>query len=72
MALFRYSPPASGHVGVNHASGVTGLRNRLCGIHKYASAQFLDFLELAKNFTFLDWKLISARYETVDGHYLEL
>jgi hypothetical protein len=24
-------------------------RNRLCGIHEYASAQFLDFLELAEN-----------------------
>ncbi len=72
MALFRNSPPASGQVGVNHASGVTGLRNCLCGIQQYASAQFLDFLELAKNCTFLDRKLISARYETADGHYLEL
>ncbi len=43
-------------------------RNRLCGIQKYASAQFLDFLELAKNCTFLDRKLISALYETADGH----
>jgi hypothetical protein len=45
-------------------------RNRLCGIQKYASAQFLDFLELAENCTFLDRKLISALNETVDGHEL--
>jgi hypothetical protein len=31
-----------------------------------------DFLEVTKNFTLLDRKLISARYETADGHYLEL
>jgi hypothetical protein len=35
MALFR-------NFGVN-------LRNRLCGIQEYASAQFIDFLELAEN-----------------------
>jgi len=68
MALFRNSPPASGQVGVNHAKDVTGLRNRLCGVQKYASAQFLDFLELAENCTFLDRKLTSALNETVDGH----
>jgi hypothetical protein len=27
-----------------------------------------DFLELAKNCTFLDRKLIRALYETADGH----
>ena len=70
MAIFRNSPPASGQVGLNHAKDVTGLRNRLYGIQKYASAQFLDFLELAKNCTFLDRKLISALYETADGHQL--
>ena len=43
MALFR-------NFGVNR-------RNRLCGIQKYASAQFLDFLELAENCAFLDRKL---------------
>ena len=57
MALFR-------NFGVN-------LRNRLCGVHEYASAQFLDFLELAENCSFLDRKLISALNETVDGHYLK-
>jgi hypothetical protein len=46
-------------------------RNRLCGLHEYASAQFLDFLELAKNCTFLDRKLISAHKKIVDGHYLD-
>ena len=61
MALFR-------NFGVNHADGVTGLRNRLCGVQKYASAQFLEFLELAENCTFLDRKLTSALNETVDGH----
>jgi hypothetical protein len=45
MALFR-------NFGVNR-------RNRLCGIHKYASAQFHRFLELAKNCSFLDRKLIN-------------
>jgi len=68
MALFRNSPPASGQIGVNHACGVTGQRNRLCGIHKYASEQLLDFLEFTKNSTFLNRKLISAPYETADWH----
>jgi hypothetical protein len=54
MALFR-------NFGVNQL-------NRLCGIQAYASAQFLDFLELALNCTFLDRKLISALYDTADGH----
>ena len=54
MALFR-------NFGVNR-------RNYLCGVHEYASAQFLDFLELAENCTFLDRKLTIALDETVDGH----
>jgi hypothetical protein len=54
MALFR-------NFGVNR-------RNRLCGILKYASAQFLTFLELAKNCKFLDRKHVSALHETMDGH----
>jgi hypothetical protein len=56
MALFH-------NFGVNQ-------RNRLCGVHEYASAQFLDFLELTENCTFLDRKLTSALNETVDGHEL--
>ena len=54
MALFS-------NFGVNR-------RNRLCGVHEYASAQCLDFLELAENCSFLDRKLISALNETVGGH----
>jgi len=54
MALFS-------NFGVN-------LRNRLCGVQEYASAQFLDVLELAENCTFLDRKLTSALKEAVDGH----
>ena len=54
MALFR-------NFGVNR-------RNRLCGVHEYASAQFLDFLELAKNCSFLDRKPISAPNKTVGRH----
>jgi hypothetical protein len=42
----------------------------LCGIQAYASAQFLDFLELAENCTFLDRKLTSVLNKTVDGHEL--
>jgi hypothetical protein len=57
MALFR-------NFGVNR-------RNRLCVIQQYASALFLDFLELAKNCTFLDRKLIRALHEITDGHGLE-
>jgi len=53
MALFRNS-------GVNR-------RNFLCGIQEDASAQFLDFLELAKNCTFLDRKLIRTPNESVNG-----
>ena len=45
-------------------------RNHLCGVHEYASAQFLDFLELAENCTFLHRKRISAHCESADGHYL--
>jgi hypothetical protein len=56
MALFH-------NFGVNR-------RNRLCGVHAYASTQFLDFLELAENCAFLDRKLISALKVVVDGHYL--
>ena len=56
MALFR-------NFGVNR-------RNRLCGVPRYASAQFLDFLELAENCSFLDRKLISALNENVDRYKL--
>ncbi|MGB5185513.1 MAG: hypothetical protein WBO84_00100 [Acidimicrobiia bacterium] len=45
-------------------------RNRLCGLQQYASVQLLDFLELSKNCSFLDRKLINALHETADGHEL--
>jgi len=43
MAIFR-------NLGVN-------LRDRLCDVPTYVSAQSLDFLDLAKNYSFLNWKL---------------
>ena len=62
MALFR-------NFGVNHAKDVTGLRNRLCGIqNRLPPRNSTDFLELAKNCTFLDRKLTSADNENADGH----
>jgi len=44
------------------------LRSWLCGVLKYASAYLLDFLELVKNYSFLNWKLISAIILIMDGH----
>jgi len=61
MTLFR-------NFGVNHAVGVTGLGSLVRHTEPSASAQSLDFLELAKNCTFLDRKLTIALYETADGH----
>ena len=59
MALFR-------NLGVNR-------RNRLCGIqNRLPPRNAADFLELAKNCTFLDRKRISAPFETADGHSLRL
>ena len=46
MALFR-------NLGVK-------LRDRLCDVRSYVSAQTLDFLDLAKNCSFLIWKLRSV------------
>jgi prepilin-type processing-associated H-X9-DG protein len=54
MAFFR-------NLGVN-------LRDSLCDVLKYASSQFLDFLDLAQKFSFLDWKHNNAQYLFVDGH----
>jgi hypothetical protein len=53
MALFS-------NFGVNR-------RNRLCGVNEYASALFLDFLELAENCSLLDRKLISAAADPAIG-----
>ncbi len=43
MALFR-------NLGVN-------LRDCLCDVPMYVSAQSLEFLDLAKKYSFLNWKL---------------
>ena len=40
---------------------VVNRRDCLCGVLQYASAQSLDFLELAKKTSFLIWKLIRAQ-----------
>jgi hypothetical protein len=40
---------------------IVNLQDSLCDILKYVSAQSLDFLDLAKNLSFLNWKLASAR-----------
>jgi hypothetical protein len=61
MALFS-------NFGVNLAEGgqVGGIACAAYTITPPRNAA--DFLELAKNCTFLDRKLISAFYETADGH----
>jgi hypothetical protein len=56
MALFR-------DLGVN-------LRARLCGVPEYASAQALDFLDLAKNRSSWAWELRRSRPEFRDGNEL--
>ncbi|MFO7783009.1 MAG: hypothetical protein R6V25_00100 [Desulfatiglandales bacterium] len=44
------------------------LRGCLCGVLQYASAQPLDFLDLDKKSSFLNWKLASAQKAFLDGH----
>jgi hypothetical protein len=62
MALFR-------NFGVNHAKDVTGRCGIACAAYKSMPPRnAADFLELAKNCTFLDRKRISALYKTADGH----
>ncbi|MFO7784390.1 MAG: hypothetical protein R6V25_07130 [Desulfatiglandales bacterium] len=46
------------------------LRGCLCGVLQYASAQPLDFLDLDKKSSFLNWKLASAQKAFLDGHLL--
>jgi hypothetical protein len=59
----------SRNFGVNHAKDVTGLAESLVRhTEPSASAQLVDFIELAENCAFLDRKLISALNETVDRH----
>jgi hypothetical protein len=43
-------------------------RDSLCGVLPYASEQFLDFLDLAQKFSFLDWKLTRVQNAFLDGH----
>ncbi|MFO7784784.1 MAG: hypothetical protein ACQET7_12700 [Thermodesulfobacteriota bacterium] len=45
------------------------LRGCLCGVLQYASAQPLDFLDLDKKSSFLNWKLASAQKAFLDGNY---
>ena len=54
MALFR-------NVGVK-------LRVSLCDVLPYVSAQTLIFLDLAKNCSFLNWKLAVPNVSLTDGH----
>ena len=61
MALFR-------NLGVK-------LRGCLCDVPRYASAQLLVFLDLAKNCSFLNWKLTLVPIEflrLVNGHELSV
>jgi hypothetical protein len=44
------------------------LRNFLCDVPRYVSAQFLDFLDLAKNCSFLARKLTKVHPGFSDGH----
>jgi hypothetical protein len=60
MALFRNPPPASGRVGVK-------LRGYLCDVLKYVSAQPLVFLDLAKKYPFMKWKLTMPIVQLMDG-----
>jgi hypothetical protein len=47
---------------------VTGRQSHLCGPRDKASAQFLDILEFAENFTLLDRELIRALNAAVVEH----
>jgi hypothetical protein len=54
MAFFR-------NLGVN-------LRDSLCGVLSYTSAESLDFLDLTKKFSFLIWKPLVCICSFMDGH----
>jgi hypothetical protein len=47
---------------------IVNLRDYLCGVLTYVSAKSLDFLDLAKNISSMDWKPASARILFVDWH----
>jgi hypothetical protein len=44
------------------------LRDSLCDVQSYVSAQSLDFLDLVKNLLFLNWTLSRALFVFLDGH----
>ena len=44
-------------------------RGFLCDVLAYASAQPLDFLDLGKKSSFLNWKDLVPRLQKMDGHY---
>ena len=46
---------------------VVNLRGWLCVVPSYISAQPLDFLELVKNYSFLNWKQCSVHTSFLDG-----
>jgi hypothetical protein len=60
MAPFRYLPPASPareqwRAGGGQAASICGI---VCAVYDLnTSAQSLDFLDFAKNCSFLNWKL---------------
>lgn len=43
------------------------LSSHLGGIHEYASSQLLDFIDLTKNCSFLNWKLPCAQISFMVG-----
>jgi len=58
-------------VSVSIGRRLTSLQDFLCDLPMYASAQSLDLLDLAKNSSFLDWKLAVCPTLVmffVDGH----
>ena len=50
--------------------GCVNLRVFLCGVPVYASAQTLDFLAMAKNAFFPNWKLLVSHPGFPDGNQL--
>ncbi len=71
MALFHNLPEA----GKSQRQSAKG--GQVCGVscaayHMYASAQPLDFLDLVKNCSFLNWTLDSPLISLMDGNYLQV
>jgi hypothetical protein len=68
MALFRNLSACPVECEA-YSSGVN-LRDCLCDVLQYASAQLIDFLDLAKNCSFLNRKLRCVYPEFPDGQNL--